>query len=404
MLGENLQTKVKLNKFLILTMAIASGIAVANLYYIQPLLAEMARSFNITQVHIGIAATLTQIGYALGMFIILPLADIREKKSLIIFMLGCSACALLLTALSVNSIMLCTASFVVGFTSISPQLLVPLAAQLAEPEERGRIIGIVMSGLLVGILVSRSFSGLIGQYFGWQCVYFIAAALMITLAVYLMLVLPRCLSDSKIRYYKLFQSMFSLTRELPILREAALNGGLMFAAFSAFWTTLSFLLSSPHYHLGADAAGLFGLVGVVGAMAAPIAGRIADKRSPRLTISISIGIVTLSYICFFMFGFKLFGVIAGVILLDLGIQACQITNQARIHAISNEARNRINTVYMVTYFLGGSLGTFLGSYCYAHFGWHGVCILGVATQIAAASVHIKGYMTRGNYTYSKKND
>jgi predicted MFS family arabinose efflux permease len=400
MTKENLQSENKLSQFLITTMAIASGIAVANLYYIQPLLEEIANSFHITQVHIGIAATLTQNGYAVGMFAILPLADIREKKSLIIFMLGSAACSLLLMALSVNSVMLCIVSFLVGLTSITPQLLIPLAAQLAAPAERGRIIGTVMSGLLAGILVSRTFSGLIGQYLGWRYVYFIAAALTLFLACFLAAALPRSPATMQLRYSKLLQSMFTLTRELPVLREAALSGGMMFAAFSVFWTTLSFLLAGPRYHLGPDVVGLFGLVGLVGVMVAPIAGRLADKKSPRLTISFGIGTVVLAYLCFLLFGFQLAGLIVGVILLDLGVQSCQISNQARVHAISEEARNRINTVYMVSYFLGGSLGTFLGSYSYAHFGWQGACFVGLATQAAAAAVHINGHMRRGNSSSS----
>jgi Arabinose efflux permease len=161
----------------------------------------------------------------------------------------------------------------------------------------------------------------------------------------------------------------------------------MFATFSAFWTSLSFLLESPHYNLGADAAGLFGLVGVTGALAAPIVGRIADKISPRFTVGISMLIVILSYLCFLLFGFKLWGLVTGVILLDLGVQSCQISNQARVHALSDESRNRINTIFMVTYFLGGSLGSFLGSYSYANFGWQGVCFLGLLTQTTAVTVH-----------------
>jgi predicted MFS family arabinose efflux permease len=169
-----------------------------------------------------------------------------------------------------------------------------------------------------------------------------------------------------------------------------LNGAMMFGAFSAFWTTLAFLLASPHYHMGADVAGLFGLVGVVGASAATIAGRISDRRSPRFTIWIGMIVVILSYLCFLAFGFSIWGLVVGVILLDLGVQSCQISNQARIHALSDEARNRINTVYMVSYFIGGSLGSILASYGYAYFGWYGVCAVGILTPLIAVAVHIRG--------------
>jgi MFS family permease len=183
--------------------------------------------------------------------------------------------------------------------------------------------------------------------------------------------------------------MASVAKALPVLQEASVNGAMMFGAFSAFWTSLSFLLASPHYHLGADVAGLFGLVGVAGASAAPIVGQIADKRSPKFTVGIGMIIVILSYLCFLAFGFRLWGLIIGVILLDLGVQSCMISNYARIHAFGDEYRNRINTVYMVSYFTGGAMGSLLGSYSYAHFGWYGVCAVGLVTQLVAVLAHTK---------------
>lgn len=381
------QNNLKLSGFLVIVMAIASGITVANLYYIQPLLVEIADSFHVTQVSVGFVAMLTQIGYALGMLTILPLADIKEKRSLIIIMLLCSACSLMFMYFSFNITVISIASFAVGFTTVVPQLIVPFAAQLAEPRERGKIIGTVMSGLLIGILVSRTFSGFVGEYWGWRSVYLIAAVLMIILAIFLGKILPFCPSSSGLKYKDLFKSMVSLTKSLSVLREASWNGALMFAAFSVFWTSLVFLLESPPYHLGASAAGLFGLVGVTGASAAPIVGRVADKRSPRFTIGIAMMAVILAYLCFWALGLKLWGLISGVILLDFGVQSCQISNQARVHALDDGARNRINTVYMVSYFIGGAFGSYLGSYSYAYFGWYGVCILGLLTQLAAVIIH-----------------
>lgn len=381
------QNTFKLNNFLVLVMAVSCGITVANLYYIQPLLAEIARAFHVNQVSIGFVAMLTQIGYALGMLFLLPLADIMEKRILIIIMLICSACSLILMFFSFNITVVSIASFAIGFASVVPQLIVPLAAQLANPKERGKIIGTVMSGLLIGILVSRTFSGIVGRYFGWRIVYFIAAVIMILLAIFLRKLLPICPPISKMKYSALFKSMVDLIKTQSVLREASINGALMFSAFSIFWTSLVFLLESSHYHMGAEAAGLFGLVGITGALAAPVVGRIADKKIPKFTIGIGIIIVIISYTCFFIFGFKLWGLIIGVILLDLGVQSCQISNQARVHALKEEARNRINTVYMVSYFVGGALGSFFGSVSYAHFGWYGVCVLGMLTQLIAVYVH-----------------
>lgn len=392
------QNNSKLNSFLVLIMAAASGITVANLYYIQPLLVEIANSFHVTQVSVGFVAMLTQVGYALGMLLILPLADIKEKRFLIVTMLLCSACSLMFVALSFNIIVISITSFFVGFTSVVPQLIVPFAAQLADPKERGKIIGTVMSGLFIGILVSRTFSGLVGEYWGWRIVYLIASAVMIILAVFLSRMLPFCPPTSSMKYKELFTSMAGLIKSLPVLREASLNGALMFAAFSAFWTSLIFLLEGAHYQLGADAAGLFGLVGVTGAMAAPIVGRVADKRSPKFTVGIGMLAVMLAYLCFFAFGFKLWGLIIGVILLDLGVQSCQISNQARVHALNDQARNRLNTVYMVSYFTGGALGSYLGSYSYANFEWYGVCVLGLLTQVLAILIHKKYKASQYNVT------
>ncbi|HTY91546.1 MAG TPA: MFS transporter [Methanocella sp.] len=308
-------------------------------------------------------------------------------------MLCLSACSLLFMSFSWSSSILLIASFAVGFTSVVPQLIVPLAAQMADPAERGKIIGTVMSGLLIGILLSRTFSGFVGGYFGWQVVYWIASGLMVALALLLSRRLPISPPNSNISYLGLFKSMASLIKDKPVVREASLNGAMMFAAFSAFWTTLVFLLESSHYNMGtmsAEVAGLFGLVGVVGAAAAPIAGRIADQRSPRFTIWIGMAVVILSFLCFLVFGFSIWGLIVGVILLDLGVQSCQISNQARIHALGDESRNRLNTIYMVAYFIGGALGSFLASYGYSAFGWYGVCAVGLITQAIALAAHIKG--------------
>ncbi|MNN11534.1 sugar efflux transporter [compost metagenome] len=213
---------------------------------------------------------------------------------------------------------------------------------------------------------------------------------MILLAGFLTFRLPKSPSTASAGYGALFRSMASLIKDLPLLREASLNGGMMFAAFSVFWTTLSFLLAEPRFGLGPDAAGLFGLIGVVGALAAPVAGRMADRRSPRFTIGIGMGAVILAYVCLLGFGYVLAGLVVGVILLDLGVQSTQISNQARIHAISDEARNRINTIYMVSYFVGGALGSWVGSFSYAHFGWTGVCIAGLLTQLIAVYAQVHG--------------
>ncbi|MBV7272610.1 MFS transporter [Clostridium sp. PL3] len=386
----NVEVKPVLSNLLIFVMAIACGLTVANLYYIQPLLADIAKTFHVNQLSIGFAAMLTQIGYAFGMIFILPLADIKEKRKLIMIMLLCSIISLMSMFFSSNIFAITISSFAVGFTSIIPQLIIPLAAQLSNPTQRGQTIGTIMSGLLIGILLSRTVSGILGESFGWRTVYLIAAIMMLALMIILRKLIPLCKPVTDIKYTELLKSMIYLIKTEPVLREASINGALMFSAFSAFWTSLIFLLESPHYNMGAEAAGLFGLVGISGALAAPLVGKVADRRGSRFAIGICIIVVILSYLFFFIFGFKIWGLILGIILLDLGVQSCNVSNQARVHSLNEKTRNRLNTIYMVSFFLGGALGSFLGSYSYSHFGWYGVCIFGMTTQIIAIIFHSSG--------------
>jgi Arabinose efflux permease len=384
---DNTNTRPILTKLLILVMSIACGLTVANLYYIQPLLGDIAKTFHVDQLSIGFAAMLTQIGYAIGMIFILPLGDIKEKRNLIVIMLLFSVISLMSMFFSSNIYILTISSFAVGFTSIIPQLIIPLAAQLSNPQQKGQTIGTIMSGLLIGILLSRTVSGILGSYLGWRIVYLIAAIMMFALMLILRKLIPLCNPISDIKYSELLKSMIHLIKTEPILRESSLNGALIFSAFSAFWTSLIFLLESSHYNMGAEAAGLLGLVGVSGALAAPLVGKVADKRGSRFAIGICIVVVIVSYLLFFLFGFKIWGLVLGVILLDLGVQSCNVSNQARVHSLNEETRNRLNTIYMVSFFLGGAFGSFLGSYSYSHFGWYGVCTFGIITQILALIIH-----------------
>ncbi|WP_026881979.1 MFS transporter [Clostridium akagii] len=385
-----IKKEFQLSHFLIVLMSIACAASAANLYYSQPLLEQISRFFNVSSSMIGIAAMLIQIGYAIGLVFLVPLGDIKERRRLIMIMLFCSAIALLSLSISFNIWWLVLSSLLVGLTSITPMLIVTLAAHLAKPAERGKVIGSVMSGLLIGILLSRVFSGIIGSILGWQIVYRIAAGMMILLILAFKLWFPKSVPDSSMSYKKLIKSLIGLLINQPILMEASLIGAMMFGTFSIFWTTLSFLLRSSAYNLGAQAAGLFGLAGIVGALAASVVGRVADKRSPRFTLTIAIIFSFLSYICFLIFGYQMWGLIIGVILLDLGIQSGQISNQASINTLDPVARSRNNAVYMTFYFLGGALGSFLGTFFWGMFGWIGVCSVGMTFQIIAASIHILG--------------
>lgn len=360
-------------------MAVGCGLSVANNYYAQPLLAEMGRYFDVDDRRMGLVAMLAQVGYAAGMLLFVPLGDQLERRGFILAMIVAATVALLGVAVAPNFAWLAVASLAVGVTTIAPQLLVPFAAHLAAPAERGRVVGTVMSGLLIGILAARTASGFVGGWLGWRTVYLIAAVVMVALAWALRRLLPRSQPEhSGVSYLGLLRSIGGLLRDEPVLRQSCLFGAMSFGAFSAFWTTLAFHLASPRFGYSSGVVGLFGLVGIVGALAAPMAGRFADRRSPRWTIGAGLICVLIAYAVLDLTGSTLVGLVLGVILLDLGVQAAHISNQARIYAIRPEARSRMNTAYMVAYFIGGAIGSYGGAWGWSRSGWGGVCLVGLA--------------------------
>lgn len=382
----------KLSGKMIALMAAASGIAVANIYYIQPLLSSAAEYFNISGSQASLLATLTQTGYALGLFLILPIADLTERKKLILTMIFLSVLSLLGMYFSPNFILACAACLAVGVTSVIPQLLLPLCAKLSDERVRGKNIGHIMSGLLTGVVLSRVVSGAVGKYMGWKSIYIIAVALMAILFVVLKFTLPICTADEKgdLNYFSSLKSMFFLPKKFPVIGEAAINGFMILAAFSALWTVLTFHLQGSPFRFESNIIGLFGILGVSGALFAPIAGKISDKKSAKFTVGVNIAIILISYVCFIAFGFKVWGLIAGVVLLDAGVNSCNVANQTRIQSLSESERNRITSIYMVTMFAGGAVGSYLGSALYSNFGWYGFCSIGIVTQLIAMIVHIIG--------------
>ncbi|WP_434512354.1 MFS transporter [Desulfitobacterium sp. AusDCA] len=372
--GSKPLPSLELSPGLIWILAIGAGASVANLYYNQPLLVEMGQTFHVSASRIGNISMLTQLGYAVGMFIFIPLGDLWERRKLITGLLGAVVLALLAMSFAFNPLMLEMASFAVGFTTVVPQLIVPLAAQLAKPQEQGRVVGLVMSGLFMGILLARLISGFIGFIWGWRTMYLLAAGLMMILMLLLRINLPKCEPENKqITYISLMVSLGKLIWEQPVLRRTSFMGGMLFGAFSLFWTTLAFFLNKPPYSLGSNIAGLFGLVGIVGALTAPYAGRLSDGKGPRTVAGAAAGISFLSFVILGRLGQHLWGLILGVILLDLGIQGAQIANQTQIYTLLPKARNRLNAVYMVTYFIGGALGSALGVTLWSAWEWQGVC-------------------------------
>ncbi|SNC68154.1 Predicted arabinose efflux permease, MFS family [Hymenobacter gelipurpurascens] len=367
---------------LVWLMAITCGLVVANIYYNQPLLAEIGRTFGLTESRVSLVATITQVGYTLGLLFVVPLGDKRERKGLILMLLLCAAVCMAGAAFAPSFALLAAASLLIGIFSSVPQLLIPMAASLASDEDRGRVVGKVMSGLLIGILLSRTISGYVGAHFGWRTIFWAGAALMVILTGILARMLPRNQPSFAGSYGSLLGSLGTLVRDLPILRRSALVGACMFAGFSAFWTTLVFFLEKE-YHYGSEVAGLFGLIGASGAFAASFAGKSADKKGADYALNLGILLFLGAYVLLAFGGYYLLGLIVSVVILDVGQQMAHISNQARIFTLLPEARSRLNTVYMTACFIGASAGSFVGGLAWSHFQWLGVCGVGLAFVSAA---------------------
>jgi predicted MFS family arabinose efflux permease len=368
-------------------MTLTTGLVVANIYYNQPLLNDMANAFHVSNGKAGQVSMLTQIGYAAGMLFVVPLADMVKRKRLMLIDFAFVIAALLLTALAPNIHILILSGFLLGATSIIPQLLIPMGAHLAKPHERGKKIGFMMSGLLIGILLSRTLSGFVGAHFGWRAMFYIAAAIMVVMWVLIYFLLPEVEPDYKGTYKTLMHSLVHLLKSEPKLQLASLRGALCFACFSAFWTTLVFLLKQQ-FNQGSDVAGAFGLVGAFGAIAAGLMGRLSDKMDAYKLSTITLLLLLLSFIIFLFSANSIVGLILGVIIMDLGVQATHISNQAIIFSLNPVARNRINTIYMVSYFIGGSLGTFLATRVWGTYNWTGVCTIGITLSVITIIIHL----------------
>jgi predicted MFS family arabinose efflux permease len=377
----------QLTTFTLWVMTITTGLVVANLYYNQPLLVDISHTYNVTSAKAGQVSMLTQIGYAAGMFFIIPLADMFKRKRLMVIDFAFIVLSLLLAGYAKSINVLLVASFFVGASCMVPQLLIPMTAHLAKPNERGKKIGFVMSGLLIGILLSRTLSGFVGAHFGWRSMFYIAAGLMMIMWALVFFLLPEVEPEYKGSYKNLMLSLIHLIRDDPKLRLASIRGALCFACFSAFWSTLTFLLKQ-NFNLGSDVAGLFGLVGAFGALAAGGMGRLSDRMDAYHLSSFTLALVIISFIVFAFSGHSMVGLVIGVILMDMGVQATHISNQAIIFATNPGARNRINTIYMVTYFIGGALGTFIATQVWYLYQWNGVCIICICLSFIALLLHL----------------
>lgn len=376
----------KLTNPVLYLMSISAGLVVANLYYNQPLLNQIANSYGVSEAAVSNVALSTQLGYAFGLLFIIPLGDKVSNHKILKWDFLLMIISLVAAGMAESLFLLIFCSFFIGFTSSLPQLFVPMAAQLSDDKGRGRAIGIVMSGLLIGILGSRVISGFVGELFGWRVMYYGGAGVMVLLFLLLHYKLPKLTPHFPGTYGSLLKSIWQYFKTEPELRIASLRGALAFAGLSAFWTTLVFLMED-NFGYGSTVAGLFGLLGIAGALGATIVGKLNDKINKNKIIVFSAILLIVSWVIFIFSDHSMFGLIVGIILVDLGLQALHITNQNIIFSKNPEGRNRVNTVYMVSFFVGGALGTTLGAYAWGHYQWVGVSTLGLVLSILILLVH-----------------
>ena len=372
-----------LSRGLVLLLATTCGAAVANNYYAQPLLNTIANAFGVSDATAGLLVTAGQAGYALGLALLVPLGDLLERRRLITTLLALAAAAEAAAAAAPGIAMLASALAIAGVTSVVAQIVVPMAASMAPEAQRGQVVGTVMSGLIIGILLARTISGLIASAGSWRQVYVMAAAVMLVLAVVLRRALPEVRPTERMSYRALLRSVLDLVREEPVLRQRMGLGAAALGCFSILWTPLAFLLSGPPYRYGTAVIGLFGIAGLAGAAIAPVTGRLADRGRGRYATLGAILALLGSWGLIGLGAHSLAALIAGIVMLDLGAQALHISNQSAIYALRPRARSRLNTAYMVAYFVGGAVMSAAASLLYSASGWGGVCVLGAATAAAA---------------------
>lgn len=374
-----------LSKNLLFILAACAGASVANLYYAQPMLALIARTLDATTT-VGVVTVATQVGYTLGILFILPLGDLVDRCRLVVVLATVLALGLLASSMAPTLTTLAVAALVVGVGATITQSLIPLAADLANDDQRGKAVGFVFSGVLAGILVARTVSGAVSAQWGWRVMFVVASVAAVGLGATLRVALPKFQPKTSLRYSDLLQSLAVLLVKHRSLRLACAIQACLFAVFSAFWSNLVLLLAGPQFHLGSAVAGAFGLVGVAGVGAANLSGKIADKKGPKLGLRMGLFCCVLAF-GIFAIDVSLRGLLVGVIILDFGLSLANVANQTSILGLDAAARSRINTVYVTAIFLGGAVGSAISSAAWAHSGWFAVCGFGFMVSTIAYVIH-----------------
>ena len=374
----------------ILMMAVIAGAVITNIYCTQPILPLIQSGLGVDLAAVNLVAGAALLGFATGLALLLPLGDRYERRTLVLGQIALAFACALAAALAPGIWPLIGASFGLGIVSCVPQQLVPLAASMSPPGERGRSVGTVVSGIMVGILLGRTVAGVVGEAWGWRAVYAMEAAFMVPVWIAAAALLPRGKASTELSYARLLATLWPLARDHRPLREAMLIQALLWACFNAFWVNLASLLANGPWHLGSAWAGAFGIIGAAGALAATVGGRATDRLGSRTVIGLSIAIVTLSYLLLAGAASSLVLLVIGVIVLDIGVQAALVANQTRAFAVDPSAQGRINSLYMTATFIGGAAGVALSGWLMQRFGWTGVAVLGVALGLLAGMIHLSG--------------
>jgi len=377
----------------IIMMAIVAGAVITNLYCTQPILPLIASDLRVDVATVDLVAGSGLLGFATGLALLLPLGDRFDRRKLVLAQIAVTFGFAAAAALAPGIWSLIVASFGLGMVCCVPQQLVPFAAVMSLPSDRGRAVGTVVSGIMVGILLGRTISGVVGEAYGWRAVYWMEAMSMIPVWLAAAVLLPRGVPTTNLSYASLIASLWPLARDHRPIRESMIIQALLWACFNAFWVNLAALLASGPWHLGSAWAGGFGLIGAVGALAASLGGHATDRLGSRRVIAASIGIVTLAYLLLACAEYSIIFLVIGVIVLDIGVQSGLVSNQTRAFAVDPKAQGRINSLYMTATFSGGAIGVSISGWLMAHFGWTGIVIFGIALGIIAAVIHWRGNVT-----------